>query len=270
MATVLAAPSLSLDGPQPVAPEYSLLAQLTPIGTTRLAGAAWWPYPAGPAKLYPHCATGSFADKDLDQDNLDASFAPFTVYMAARCSPLSVSETELRSRARLAFEAIESQGVEMELANGIANPDNPHFGDANADLISGAQSPVVALALLERAIANTGRKGLIHADPAVTTAWAQYLQSDGEMLTTIANGTQVISGDGYSEIDPAGGSLNDPVSEGWAFATGPVLIYRSEMEILFGFDQTINDQVALAERGYLVTWDTTPQTGVLVDFTTTP
>lgn len=271
MATVLAAPAVSLDGPTPVAPEYSLLKQLTPVGTSRLAGAALWPYPTSLARLYPHCTTGTFADKDLSEDDpLTPQFSPFTSYLPVHCGTLDATEAELRARALAVFNAVESEAVERELATGEANPDNPYFADADATLLAGAQSPTVALALLERAIATTGRAGIIHADPAVTTAWAMHLQTDGERMVTIANGTQVISGAGYRAIDPDGGALNDPLSEGWAFATGPVVVYRSEAQVLFGFDQSINSQVVLVERAYLATWDTALQTGVLVDFTTTP
>lgn len=270
MSSVLAAPGLSLDGPVPVAPEYSLLSQLDAASSTRLAGAALWLYPAGPARLYPHCATGTFADKDLSEDPLDASFAPFGVYLPTRCSTIGATEAELTARVRTAFEAVESEAVERQLATGEANPGNPYFGDGNADLIAGPTGPIEGLALLERAIARTGRSGLIHIDPAVATALAPQLQDDGGKLYTIANRTQVIVGAGYSVINPDGGAENDDLTQGWAFATGPVAISRSGIEVLFGFDQTVNDQVALAERAYLVTWDTALQTGVLIDFTTTP
>lgn len=271
MATVLAAPALSLDGPVPVAPEYSLLKQLAPVGATRLAGAALWPYPTTLARLYAECGTGTFRDKDLSEDDaLTPSFAPFTAYVPIQCSTLDATEDELRTRALAVFDAVESEAVERQLATGEVNADNPYLADSNATLIAGAKSPRIALSLLERAIASTGRQGLIHADPAVTTAWAQYLESDGTRLTTIANGTQVISGAGYRDIDPDAGAANNATTQGWAFASGPVAVMRSPAQVLIGFDQSVNSQVVLVERVYLATWDTALQTGVLVDFTATP
>jgi hypothetical protein len=46
-----------------------------------------------------------------------------------------------------------------------------------------------------------------------------------------------------------------------------VTVYRSPIEVLFSVDHSLNDGVAMAERNYLVTWDTALQAAVLVDLT---
>lgn len=271
MATGLAAPAVSLDGPLPLPPEYSLLRQAEVVeGDLRslAGGAGIWAYPTTLGRLWAPCQVGTFAEKDLDEDQVSAEFAPFGLYLPVSCSLMGVTEDELRSRARTVFEAVESEAVERELATGTIQPTNPYLGDTNADVLAAgaAQKPYVALALLEKAIAATGRKGIIHADPGVTTMWALALENDGSQLRTIANNTLVISGDGYLDLHPVGESAAT-ATQGWAFATGPVLVNRSPIEVLFSIDHALNDGVAMAERNYLVTWDTALQAAVRVDLT---
>ena len=269
MATAFAAPPVSVDGPIPLPPEYSLLQQAEVIdGNLReiAGGVGIWGYPSSTGRLWAPCQTGTFSQKDLSDDLDNPSFLPFGVYLPVVCTMIDATEDELTTRARAAFTAVESEAVERELATGLIQPGNPYLGDSNVDIITGTQPAHTALALLERAIGATGRKGVIHGDPAVTTVWAQFLMSDGDELHTIANGTTVISGDGYIGTHPTGTGA-PTATQGWAYATGPITIYRSPIEVIFGRDHRVNDQVALAERNYLVTWDVQLQVAVLVDLT---
>ena len=273
--TQLVGPPLVLDAAAPEPPEYRLLDTALTTSSRALLGGNIFSYPPGKARLYPACAEGTFAEKDLDNPWDSPAFLPFGIYYPVQCSAIDLRREEVESRARAAFLAVESEAVERELLAGIAQPTNPYLSDSNVDVF-GQGGPVQGLALLERAIAQTGRKGMIHADPAVASAWGISLETEGAVARTIL-GTPVVVGQGYGQISgggvlypPAGGDVASTDSSGWAYATGPVQVFRGPIQVLFGFDQTVNDQVAIVEREYLVVWDTQLQAAVLIDFSTTP
>jgi hypothetical protein len=135
MTTGLAAPPVSLEGPLPLPPDYSLLQQAEVIdGDLRslAAGGGIWAYPTTLGRLWAPCQVGTFAQKDLSENQLVPEFSPFGVYVPVSCSLMGVTEDDLRTRARIVFEAVESEAVERELATGTIQPTNPFLGDTNA------------------------------------------------------------------------------------------------------------------------------------------
>lgn len=278
---------LPLQAPLPTPRKYTLLdvAQLVDPVNDRWLGGAWINgFPPGPAATHDPFSTGT------DRIKVEAGVIPnpmagtFTVYLVGSCTAQSVGPdpTYWTDRLRLAFEAVEAQAVERVLATGDGHATLGAFLiDANMEeLGSGAESPTEALALLEQAIAeaNAGQ-GVIHATPATATYWAsKYLvEPDRNLLRTIACGTPVVVGAGYIGAIPTG---TVGAKQEWAFASGPIAVTRSEIEIMptdyaQAIDRTMNDVTFLAERHYLINWVARQddsdsdhvQAGVLVDRT---
>jgi hypothetical protein len=260
-----------LVGPPPVAPPFSLLS--TPgvvqerdnrvFNGVNLIG-----YPDDTPSIWEPCQDGTFEVKAEGTDRPQETFDPFAVYIPVTCS--TYGQSELPAMARAVLEAVESMGVEEVLATGLTGQANPFFGDANVDLPAGstAQSPGVALSYLEEAIGLSGRRGMIHATPAVVAALQAFPVGGevGQLIT--ANGTPVVSGDGYQDVDTA--FLASPgTTEDWIFATGPVEVFLGPIQIqdLFSsLDRSDNSVTFRAERFVLAVWDGVIQTAVLVDW----
>lgn len=69
-------------------------------------------------------------------------------------------------------------------------------------------------------------------------------------------GTRVVAGAGYPGTGPAGEAR--PAGGSYLFATGPLVVRRSEVEPLSdfagGLDRSINDLTRVGERTYVVTY----------------
>jgi hypothetical protein len=145
---------------------------------------------------------------------------------------------------------------------------NPSLGDGNVHVLAGgsAKSPIVALSYLENAIAATGRKGLIHATPAtITQLNTDTFLNPEQLLTT--NGNQVVSGDGY--VNATANGLTVGAGQDWMFASGPVEVRISPLaitDLAESLDRSDNTITFRAERWVLVTWDTSLQAAVKVDW----
>lgn len=273
-------PPIYLDGPLPVAPQHSLLATATivPTDSDRLGvGGAVWPYPPGLPLTWAPCSTGTFRTK-ADATGWDLPiFNAFTVYLPITCSSITAHSDGFEDRARLALQATESYAVARELSRGLADPLNPFLTDSNLHILAAgaAVTPDVGLSYLEDAIGATGKQGVIFTTPAVGAAMngsgGYLLETVSGRLYTSANGTPVALDGGFIGASP---SLHAalPAGQGWAFATGPVQVRRTDItmipgEIAQATDRAINEVTFYAERDYLVTWDTALQAGVLIDWT---
>jgi hypothetical protein len=268
---------LSIDGPAPQAPKYGLLAVAyeVPSEDERWAnGVDVWPYPPDQAQGHDPCNGGSLAEKAIGGVASKPTFAAFTAYLAATCNARGIATNdEFRQRAVAAFAAVEGAAVERQFASGAYMTLNPYLTDLNLTLPLGtvATSPVNALAVLENQIGATDRAGVIHADPATVTAWASdhLIEPSGTVQYTVGHGTPVAVGDGYIGAHPLGHG-EPSACQGWAFATGPVQIRRSNDVIVYGdlaanLDRVNNVVTFRAERNVVVYWDQILQAGVLVD-----
>ena len=267
-------PALDLDGPLPVAPRHSLLATegvvVSEDATRVLNGVNVYGYPTDTPSLWEPCSEGTYRTKGSDSDQPQPRFDAFVAYLPITCSTLGMGDPDsFAERSARVLAATLSMGVEEALAAGVTQSTNPFFGDANVDDLTGgtAVSPTVGFAYLEEAIGTTGRQGLIHATPAVISARQSFPQ--GDMLVS-ANGTRVVSGDGYQGVDTPW--LDTPgTTEDWIFATGPVQVHMGPVvltnisEILDRSDNTVTFR---AERYVLALWDTALQAAVLVDWAT--
>jgi hypothetical protein len=154
-------------------------------------------------------------------------------------------------------------------------PANPALADVSLPNYQalGTLKSMEALARLENAIARTGKMGVIGTDPATAVAWAgQYLvEREGSTLRSVATGTPIVVGYGYVDVRPDGAAAPAATS-GYAWATGPIQIRRTGIEMMPGtlaeaLDRQTNVVTYRAERHYLVDWDTELLTSVLVDRT---
>lgn len=273
-------PPRVLDGPVPIPPRYSLLVNAQIIDDLDyhwMAGGAVYPYPElEDSGAHNPCATGTEREKLEGGAVPLPEFGAFTAYVAETCTARGIGDDEaFKNRAVTALNGLEAAIVEHEFASGDAMPGNPYL--ANSALTNyqdlGTLKTVEALARLENAIAETGKMGVIHTDPATATAWASActVEREGAYLRAIATGTPIVVGYGYVGVRPDDEAA-PPATSGWAWATGPVQIRRSGIELLPGtlaaaLDRQNNVVTYRAERHYLVDWDTELQAAVLVDRT---
>lgn len=276
-------PTISLDGPLPVAPLHSLLAAIQivpPSDSDRFGvGAEVWPYPPGLPETWAACSEGTFRVKDSGVGWDLPIFQAFVAYLGITCSSITAHAPGFADRARIAFQAKESYAVARELALATGSGGfNPHLTDANLNILAGgaAVTPDVGLSYLEEEIGKTGQQGLIHTTPAVGAAMngsgGYLLETVSGVLRTSANATVVALDGGYIGVSPG---LHAPLTpgQGWAFATGPVQARRTaDIEMIAetiaqSMDRSDNVVTFRAERPYLVTWDTALQAGVLIDWT---
>jgi hypothetical protein len=195
-------------------------------------------------------------------------FDSFAVIQSLVCSSLGMGDpVAFTQRAETVLDATQSFGVEEAISQGVIGSTNPFLGDPNVVVLAGgaAQTPGVGLARLENEIGLTGRMGMIHATPAVVSAWDPDVV-DGVLRTV--NGTPIASGGGYIGADANGAAA--AAGQSWAFASGPVEVRLASVNvqpISETLDRTDNSVVIRAERFALAEWDTCLQVAVLIDWT---
>lgn len=282
-------PALDLDGPLPVAPEHSLLntrlrnrqGNLESVVVERdatrvLNGVNVWGYPTGCSELWEPCSDGTFRVKSDESDTPIPRFDSYVVYKPIQCSSIGLrNPEELNERISVTLDAVLSSGVEEALLGGVAGSSNPFVGDSNVTDLTPtpgtAVSAGVALSLLENAIGETCRQGMIGATPATVAALQAFPIGDlmDQRLQT-ANGTAVYSSDGLIGLTTADLAAPDP-GEDWMVAHGPVQVYMGPtvaFNVRSSLDRSDNTLVFRAERYVLSVWDTALQAAVLVDWTT--
>lgn len=265
-------PAGPIDGPLPVAPKHGLLT----IPGVAVEGAGTWEtglvvdgYATQAPSLWEPCATGTFRVKDDGDEGPKRRFNPIVVYYPISCSTHGISNPgRIGERAERLLEATISYGVEKALAQGVLLSTNAYLGDGNLVPLAGSPvAPKVGLRYLENAIGATGRKGLIHATPAVVAEWFGDPQTDADQLVT-ANGTPVVAGGGYIGTDPVS-EPSPATTVDWVFATGPVEVFLDKLErveVAQAVDRSVNLASYRAEQVVLVEWDTVLQVGIRIDW----
>lgn len=268
-----------IDGPVPEPPLFSLLsvAQIEePDSPHWRNGVTVWPYPPDTGSIWEPCAgNGTF----LKNEGISVSspeFSGFTLYLAITCTAMGIDWNDpegWKNRARIAFRAVESFALEQEISQGTFFPLQPHFDDANVDILATGVKSQVGLSYLEDAIGLTGRRGVVHGTPGTITSWGKeflVFRESGELHTPA--GSKVVSGGGYLGGHPSGGSAAG-TGAAWAYATGPLKVLRDK-EVRFNpddFSQATNrgnNTITFqAERDYVVVWDAVLQAAVLIDWT---
>lgn len=298
-------PLARIDGPPRLKPKYGLLqAADKPNSGVRIVpdadgegyerwglGSQLYPYPPGLGDIFVDCGEGSDAGvKEPPDDVADQPiFGAVTAWFAERCKAVSVpNQPAFQARAFSSFDAVESAVLEKEILTGSRMPNNSHLADGTGTFPNGdvETDPLNGLAILQQAIAEAGSGGIIHVSPQLatflTSNYVVFDNGDGVLRTGL--GTTVIPGFGY--VDGATpreseelGAHADAVSwQEWAFATGPIDIRRSEIELLPGeLSQALdrgpggatrgvpNTITYIVERHYLIDWDGAIHASVLID-----
>lgn len=274
-------PRVVMDGPLPRPPRFNLLTVAIEGGdvldgdgsvTERWGnGVQLYPYPGDLPGGFDPEATGTLRVKDEGNPVPLPSFNAFTAYQPIKCTAAGVdSDTAFRARAVAALAATEAWSAERQLAMGDPMDDNPYLGDTNADVLSGtAETPLKALRLLEQAIAETGKAGVIHMGVGLATHLGDILWRDGTTMRSPV-GTPIAVGYGYEDAYPIDVGAPGDADHVWAFATGPVIYklgvpFVNPQTIREALDRSNNDLVYRAERDVLVVWDTLLQAAVRAD-----
>lgn len=274
MSVTAVGPALDIDGPLPVAPDYSLLSipgVLLGDGDRWMNGVNVYGYPADVPSTWEPCSTGTDRTKDGTSDQPLPRFDSFGIVVPIACDAMSIGDwRDFAGRAEKVLQATQSYSVEEALSQGVDLSSNPFLGDANLAILAGgaAVTPEVGLAYLEDAIGATGRAGMIHATPSVASSWSWLEDQNGVLTTKI--GTPVAVGGGYIGADPVSGA-SPAAGQSWAFATGPVQVRLSDVQLvgddlMSSLDTSNNDVVFRAEKYALAIWDTALQAGVLIDW----
>jgi hypothetical protein len=282
---VSALAALRIDGPPPSPRPYGIV---TTPGTIIDQNDPHWragvvidSYPDDLPWGHNPCSVGTMRVKEEGGEPPQPEFSSFTVGESFSCSGMGLGNEAGAQRARrrveAVFVAVEGFQVERELAFGDSDTSRPHFTAPGAQTFPAgnaatAVGPREAASLLENAIGETARQGMIHLDPATAIAWMAYhlIDTDGTRAYT-PRGTPVIIGDGYIGA-VVGGALS--ADQGFAFATGPVRLTRDAVEVLGPTSQVLdtstNRATFRAERNYVSYWDTALLAAVRVDRSTLP
>lgn len=204
--------------------------------------------------------------KTLDQAAGWQSGLVFSVYGGVACKSIGLDQARMKAEVAKAFEMGEHVGIEQALMEQrfVANIDTVPDPDvtiweAPEDITpaSGAVSPKVGAGLLEgHAASSYVGAPTLHMPRSVASILIgeSHLEFSGSTLRTKL-GSKVAAGGGY-DVDNSG-PTGAPAAAGerWLYATGEVLVNKSELIHKDVFDQVNNDVVVMAERSYLVTVD---------------
>jgi hypothetical protein len=284
--TAIQAPAgfVALQAPIPSPRPFDLLAAATLVDPTNqrwLAGGWTGGDIPGPAHTHDPCSTGTDRVKASSGDIAQQMSGTFNVYLSGFCTAQSIgpNPTFWTDRLKLAFQVYEGAAVERVLATGDGHQTlGSYLGDPNMEVLGGGVvSALRGLELLETEIALAGG-GMVHVAPATATAMisANLLTAVRGVMQTYL-GTPVAVGAGYIGVTPDG-EASPAADQEWAFASGPIQIYRGDVETVpdryaDAFDRALNDVLYIAERPYLFNWiarqdsadDDHVQAGVLID-----
>lgn len=278
-------PPIFIDGPVPSPPALTLVGaarQPPTTGDRWINGAAVWPYPRDLPDVFDPCQPASSAGhaKDAGTATTEETFAAFNVLEGISCTTRSVRDpAEWQRRVQTALEAYEHWAIEREFWAGALRPDNPHLAQSTGTttLNSGtAVSLKDGIARLEQAIADAGGNGWIHLRPTLFSLLSAWDTVEADLTRGVAKtqlGTIVVPGVGYVGSKPDGTAPTN--TNDWAYATGPVEVRKSEVEILpdtmaAATDRAHNLTTFRAERYVLITWDQRIHAAVQIDRTITP
>lgn len=192
---------------------------------------------------YGQCISGGETSLTSNSACVVKQYEPFTVYAYNTDAIPGHSLAEHRDQTvqRLVNAeqlAAERRFWELLLAN------------TDATLNATAYTPTYALAVAEQALAEVyPGTGIIHMSrQAATVLWENLMISGGKMQTLL--GTPVVIGAGYDN------AVGGPVATSSLFATGPVVLYRGDIDTR---EQAINlshNEVSyIAQRDYVLGWD---------------
>lgn len=274
--------SPSCDNP----PEYSLLATVPPINVPdphwQASGIEWEDFLCGDniEVFIDICPTGIIPPsgvsptdfiKSAVRDTLFCAADPFVVEASYNCPPVGRPAGEAFEIARKRLLVWESHDVEEAFWTGTANSGvgpvaiNPSLalGNNQCDIVpidinpAGALDPVAAVSALEAALGDIVACGAtIHIPYELLVYFARFhlvVEEGGKYYTP--SGVLLIAGHGYPGTGP--GNVSHAAGEMWIFGTGPMIIVRSNIEMVpdtmgEAVNRNLNNVTVRAERFYSV------------------
>lgn len=207
------------------------------------------------------------ADKDLANETPTLYGDPFTVTDTLSCGMTSADwRTEAERRVRYRLSLSEEYQVEKTFYTGIVRLTGsttrttwPTLAGKQTVVVGSAATPYdpeYGLGLLEMALASSSRvAGVIHMPPVMVPALRDQFRSTQGVLRTVQE-TPVAVGAGYTLAGPDG--VITP-GTAWLYATGPVVIRRSEVFVpgteRERFSHATNWYRLIAERVYVIAVD---------------
>jgi hypothetical protein len=180
----------------------------------------------------------------LDKDDYCSvsQYEPFTVYAYNNDDVIGHSIDEHLANTIQRLVATEQRSVEEQLWSSLV-------ANSVSTISLTAFNPGVVLGYLEQQLAeNYGGQGAIHMNRLTATYLWEYLQVQGGKLVTKL-GTPVVAGAGYD-------ALVSPLDEFTMFASGPLVIYRGDVDTRqSALDRAINQASIIAQRDYVLGWD---------------
>lgn len=226
---------------------FGLFSALTFRDAGRWINGVTWPGTScGPASVYEVGCTDVPTDVNRPPRPLEWGAADaISVEGTYTCTPVGITLAEIEDRAVEDLQRHEEAAVEAHLWGLLA-------ADEGAEAVTGLDtSPKGVLGALERhAALSYGSKGVLHLPRQLAPFFEGLLEVRGGQLQTFL-GTPVAAGAGYGEAN------------GTAVYISPaVLAYRGEAQMLGTpeqlFETGINQLTAVAQRDYLIGYDTCP------------
>lgn len=225
-----------------------------PAGTTSYV---WTGTPAVGTVAYPTTNTAVVGQtKSFSASGFQDGIS-FAVYAGHVCKGIGYDEGALGEVERV-FAANESNAVERALMQQRFVV-NGSIWAAATDLTpaGGAVSPKAGLAILEgHASWKYAGVPTIHAPRSIGSLLGDggRLIREGNSFTTF-QGSKFASGGGYEAANQSPAGVAAPAGERWMYASGEVVIARSETVSKMEMDRSTNEMFALVERMYVAAVD---------------
>lgn len=243
-------------------------------------GITWQPLCGIAAATYDEClaVTGTGAPPPPSSKTATATWTargatPFTVYSQFDCSPAVFAEQSQQLGSE-SLARTEAWRLEYAFWTGVADTNTTVFPHLAADTqvvdsegillqtasaaVTGVVDVVEGLATVEKALADClPGVGVVHIPRQLVPAFsAQGLLVKSGVTLRTWNGNLVAAGAGYPGTAPDG---SDPAAgTSWIYGTGPVFIYRSDVQVMPIYsivNRSTDDVAAIAERTYVLGFD---------------
>ena len=172
------------------------------------------------------------------------AYEPFHVFAQANRTPVEGDAIRMATNRLTSGEQV---GVEQVIWTMI---------EAEAAAPTAIGGPLSTLAYIEARLAELyGGQGVLHMGMILATLLSDHLRISGGQMTTML-GTPVVVGAGYEPPGPPPAAPAEPVpSTATIFGTGPIVMYRTDIEEIADPDLDTNRTRAMVSRGYVVGWD---------------
>lgn len=252
--------------PPATAPPHSLIraADTTHDGDPNWQkGLAYLPEAPGGYKAAAYCTADEVDHTRALPTAVD--YEPFEVRFFDPCeTTFGYRAQEVTDRLRRVAEATESYAIARELWTGelaqAAGSPNGYLGRAPTIVSATAVAPRVGLGLLEEAIGDAlmGQQAYLHASRATLPLLDLHLTKVGNLLFTKIDNAFVADA-GYSGGHAPDGET-DAAGVAWVYATGPVVVRRSDLTFYAAADAEVidtatNTRVRTASKLVAATFD---------------